>query len=94
MTKNKALVEAEVGHEFEVDNTYVIPMSVILVTGGSGLVGKGVEWVIENEANKPGDERWVFVGSKDADLTDYEVSRCWIGCLMRSHGDVALDGCY
>ena len=48
-------------------------MSVILVTGGSGLVGKGVEWVIENEANKPGDERWVFVGSKDADLIDYEV---------------------
>ncbi len=45
----------------------------ILVTGGSGLVGKGVEWVIANEQNKPGDETWVFAGSKDADLTNYEV---------------------
>ena len=67
-------------------------MSVILVTGGSGLVGKGVEWVIENEANKPGDERWVFVGSKDADLTDYEVRHAFaiesiMGCYSRSCTD-------
>ena len=48
---------------------------VVLVTGGTGLVGKAVEWVIENEQDKPGDERWVFVGSKDADLTDYQVRR-------------------
>jgi GDP-L-fucose synthase len=46
---------------------------VILVTGGTGLVGKGVEWVIASEKNKPGNEKWVFVGSKDADLTDFEV---------------------
>ena len=49
--------------------------NVIMVTGGTGLVGKAVEWVIENEQAKPGNERWVFVGSKDADLTDYQV-RC------------------
>ena len=46
---------------------------VVLVTGGTGLVGKAVEWVIQDEKDKPGDERWVFVGSKDADLTDYQV---------------------
>ena len=45
----------------------------ILVTGGTGLVGKAVEYVIEHEKSKPGDERWVYAGSKDADLTDYQV---------------------
>lgn len=46
--------------------------SVILVTGGSGLVGKAIEWVIENDSSerfgkRPG-EKWVFLTSKDGDL--------------------------
>ncbi|KAI9251764.1 hypothetical protein BDA99DRAFT_521137 [Phascolomyces articulosus] len=46
--------------------------SVILVTGGSGLVGKAIEWVIENDKSeqfgkRPG-EKWVFLTSKDGDL--------------------------
>jgi hypothetical protein len=47
--------------------------NVILVTGGSGLVGKAIEQVINTEpegsrfGRKPG-ETWVFVGSKDGDL--------------------------
>lgn len=46
--------------------------SVILVTGGSGLVGKAIEWVIENDQSerfgkRPG-EKWVFLTSKDGDL--------------------------
>lgn len=40
--------------------------NVILVTGGTGLVGKAIETVIESD-NKP-NEKWIFVGSKDADL--------------------------
>lgn len=40
---------------------------IILVTGGTGLVGKAIQKVIETDA-KP-DEKWIFVGSKDADLT-------------------------
>lgn len=46
---------------------------VILVTGGSGLVGKAIEHVINTEpegsrfGKRPG-ETWVFVGSKDGDL--------------------------
>lgn len=42
--------------------------NVILVTGGTGLVGKAIETVIESD-NKP-NEKWIFVGSKDADLCD------------------------
>lgn len=39
---------------------------VILVTGGSGLVGKAIQTVSEKEGRS--DETWIFVGSKDADL--------------------------
>jgi len=41
-------------------------MKVILVTGGSGLVGNGIQSVIE--LDKKNDEKWIFVGSKDANL--------------------------
>ncbi|XP_035915834.1 probable GDP-L-fucose synthase [Anopheles stephensi] len=46
---------------------------VVLVTGGTGLIGKAIETVIKEE--NPADERWVFVGSKDADLTDLAATR-------------------
>ncbi|GAX80872.1 hypothetical protein CEUSTIGMA_g8307.t1 [Chlamydomonas eustigma] len=59
--------------------------NVILVTGGTGLVGKGVEWVIANEANKPGNEKWIFVGSKDADLTDYESTKAMFERVKPTH---------
>ena len=62
---------------------------VILVTGGSGLVGQGVKAVLQGGAIGGGggaagaadwyrqreDEVWVFVSSKDADLTDKEATR-------------------
>jgi GDP-L-fucose synthase len=46
---------------------------VVLVTGGSGLVGKAIEHVINTEpegsrfGKKPG-ETWIFASSKDGDL--------------------------
>ncbi|MEE6462954.1 hypothetical protein FKM82_005710 [Ascaphus truei] len=40
----------------------------ILVTGGSGLVGKAIEKVVAEGEGQP-DEEWIFVASKDADLT-------------------------
>uniref|UniRef100_A0A182NUB2 GDP-L-fucose synthase n=1 Tax=Anopheles dirus TaxID=7168 RepID=A0A182NUB2_9DIPT len=46
---------------------------VVLVTGGTGLIGKAIATVIKEE--NPVDERWVFVGSKDADLTDIAATR-------------------
>lgn len=42
-------------------------MSTVLVTGGTGLVGRAIEAIINQE--KPENEEWHFVGSKDADLT-------------------------
>ena len=47
--------------------------AVVLVTGGTGLVGKAIEYVIENEpqgsrfGKQPG-EKWIFASSRDADL--------------------------
>lgn len=40
----------------------------IIVTGGSGLVGKGIETIVAG-AEKRDDEEWIFLTSKDADLT-------------------------
>ncbi|OZJ04040.1 GDP-L-fucose synthase [Bifiguratus adelaidae] len=55
------------------------PQKVILVTGGSGLVGKAVQWVIENDTSeqfgKHADEEWVFLTSKDGDLRDAAATR-------------------
>lgn len=46
---------------------------VVLVTGGTGLVGRAVQEIIT--LNPPSNEEWVFVGRKDADLTNYEASK-------------------
>ncbi|XP_052897202.1 probable GDP-L-fucose synthase [Anopheles moucheti] len=46
---------------------------VVLVTGGTGLIGKAIETVIKEE--NPTNERWIFVRSKDADLTDLTATR-------------------
>ena len=46
---------------------------IILVTGGTGLVGRAVQEIIEQD--KPQGETWVFIGSKDADLTNYEETK-------------------
>lgn len=50
----------------------MVSESVILVTGGSGLVGEAVKWVIENETGerfgKRENEKWIFLSSKDGDL--------------------------
>lgn len=39
---------------------------IVLVTGGTGLVGKAIQTVITEE--KPENEKWIFVGSKEANL--------------------------
>ncbi|XP_071442098.1 GDP-L-fucose synthase [Hetaerina americana] len=45
----------------------------ILVTGGTGLVGRAIEYNILHE--KPANEAWIFLGSKDGDLSDREQTR-------------------
>jgi len=39
---------------------------VILVTGGTGLVGRAIQTIVQREKRE--EEEWIFVGSKDADL--------------------------
>ncbi|PZC79200.1 hypothetical protein B5X24_HaOG216764 [Helicoverpa armigera] len=47
---------------------------VVLVTGGSGLVGQAIRIIIEEEKSLNNDsvknESWIFCGSKDGDLRD------------------------
>ncbi|CAG0902302.1 unnamed protein product [Darwinula stevensoni] len=47
--------------------------TIVLVTGGSGLVGKAIQRVVEEEI--PDDEQWIFCSSKDADLCNLEETR-------------------
>lgn len=42
-------------------------MKIILVTGGTGLIGKGIQTALNDE--NISNEEWIFVGSKDGDLT-------------------------
>ena len=43
---------------------------VILVTGGSGLVGKGIQTALSTDKRE--EEEWIFLSSKDADLLSKE----------------------
>ena len=43
---------------------------VILVTGGSGLVGNGIQTIISGDKRE--DEEWIYLSSKDANLLSKE----------------------
>ncbi|KAG6887964.1 hypothetical protein C0995_011357 [Termitomyces sp. Mi166 len=54
--------------------------TVVLVTGGTGLVGKAIQHVIETEPigsrfGKKEGETWIFASSKEGDLRDAEQTR-------------------
>jgi GDP-L-fucose synthase len=44
--------------------------SVVLVTGGSGLVGQAIKEYVDTEKNAVPGETWIFLSSKDGDLRD------------------------
>ncbi|KAL1502819.1 hypothetical protein ABEB36_007909 [Hypothenemus hampei] len=46
---------------------------VILVTGGSGLVGNAIQTIVQSEGKT--DETWIFLSSRDADLCDYNATK-------------------
>uniref|UniRef100_A0A8C7L8D7 GDP-L-fucose synthase n=1 Tax=Oncorhynchus kisutch TaxID=8019 RepID=A0A8C7L8D7_ONCKI len=50
------------------------PMRV-LVTGGSGLVGKAIEHVVKQEGGCLKGEQWTFLSSKEANLVDLQQTR-------------------
>jgi GDP-L-fucose synthase len=41
---------------------------VVLVTGGSGLVGQGIKAYVESEEGHKKDETWIYLSSKEGDL--------------------------
>lgn len=47
---------------------------VVLVTGGTGLVGKSIQEFISRDPDAA-EEKWIFCGSKDADLCDLRSTR-------------------
>ncbi|KAG8980676.1 hypothetical protein FRB90_007549 [Tulasnella sp. 427] len=64
--------------------------SVILVTGGSGLVGQAIKYVIETEEvgskfGKREGETWVFATSKDGDLKDPKATEALFDKYKPTH---------
>ncbi|CAL8394605.1 unnamed protein product [Boreogadus saida] len=47
----------------------------VLVTGGSGLVGRAIQHVINEEGGGKDGEEWIFLSSKDADLMNKEETQ-------------------
>lgn len=56
---------------------------VVLVTGGTGLVGHAIQTVVQQE--KRDDEEWIFVGSKDADLSDCDQTKALFNKYRPTH---------
>lgn len=46
----------------------------ILVTGGSGLVGKAIQDIIGESENNSSDNEWIYLNSKDGDLRNHDVT--------------------
>ena len=42
---------------------------IVLVTGGTGLVGSAIKYVVEQEKDENKNEKFIFMSSKDVDLT-------------------------
>ena len=55
----------------------------VLVTGGTGLVGKAIETVIKESQND--NETWFFASSKDADLTSRESTEALFQRVKPTH---------
>ncbi|GAB6028640.1 GDP-L-fucose synthase [Chamberlinius hualienensis] len=56
---------------------------VVLVTGGSGMVGQAVKTIVGDESRP--DEEWIFVSSKDADLTDLQQTKALFAKYKPTH---------
>jgi len=58
---------------------------VILVTGGSGMVGKAIESVIKEKELKDDSEEWIFASSKDVNLTDLVATKAYFEKIRPTH---------
>ncbi|KAI5476648.1 hypothetical protein MNV49_007426 [Pseudohyphozyma bogoriensis] len=65
--------------------------NVVLVTGGSGLVGSALKYVIENEpvgsryGKATEDEQWIFLSSKDGDIRDLKETEAIFAKYKPTH---------
>lgn len=57
---------------------------IVLVTGGTGLVGKAIEAVVKADPECV-DDTWFFASSKDADLRDREQTRALFERVKPTH---------
>ena len=67
---------AQMSHESE--------SHVVMVTGGSGLVGSAIRAAVEGESKVAG-ETWVFLGSRDGDLTSAAATRAIFERVRPTH---------
>ena len=58
--------------------------AVVLVTGGSGLVGQALQEVVAEKGLDDG-IRWVFVGSSSGDLTQREAAAALFADVRPTH---------
>ncbi|XP_064106713.1 GDP-L-fucose synthase-like [Macrobrachium nipponense] len=56
---------------------------IVVVTGGSGLVGQAIKKVVEEE-NRP-NEKWIFLSSKDGDLKNREEAQAALAKHKPTH---------
>ncbi|DBB13162.1 TPA: GDP-L-fucose synthase [Trebouxia sp. C0006] len=61
-----------------------MPKVIVLVTGGTGLVGRAVQEVVMRESGHD-DEIWVFAGSNDGDLTSRQAAATLFAKVQPTH---------
>ncbi|XP_074650720.1 GDP-L-fucose synthase-like [Tubulanus polymorphus] len=57
---------------------------VIIVTGGNGLVGSAIKTIVDTEEKLP-NEKWVFLSSKDGDLSNKEQTKALFEKVRPTH---------
>ncbi|VDO05919.1 unnamed protein product [Rodentolepis nana] len=58
---------------------------VILVTGGSGLVGQGIRLALEEHSLKQPNEEWIFASSKDLNLCSADETNAFFERVNPTH---------
>jgi GDP-L-fucose synthase len=59
--------------------------TIVLVTGGSGLVGQAIKEFVQEEKNKKDGETWIFLSSKEADLRDRKATEAIFETYQPTH---------
>ena len=58
---------------------------IVLVTGGSGLVGQGIKAYVESEKGQRENETWIFLSSKEGDLRDRKATEAIFAKYKPTH---------